>query len=348
MARETERPNGLNFLKDAIKNKKPDRLYFFYGEEDFLQNYYLERLKRILLDELTESFNFHKFTNENFDVRSFGDAVENLPMMSDRTFVLVEDIDIFKLPEDDRTKMFDILSDIPDYCCVVFYYLTVEWKADKRFKKLFDVVSEHGISVEFAKQDQRDLVSWITRHFAANKKNISHDLCVYLIDITGGTMTALASEISKICAYSDADTITKSDIDAVTEPVLAAAVFQMTDCFAERNYAAAIDKLHNLFKMQQEPLSILGAIGAHFRRLGVAKTLLDNGKNYTELMRLYRTGDYAAKKNMSASRQFSAHFYTKASELVIETDRQMKTSFDDPERLLEMLLLRLAQEAKNA
>ena len=33
-------------------------------------------------------------------------------------------------------------------------------------------------------------------------------------------------------------------------------------------------------------------------------------------------------------------------ELVLETDYQMKTSFDEQERLLELLILRLAQEAR--
>ena len=35
-----------------------------------------------------------------------------------------------------------------------------------------------------------------------------------------------------------------------------------------------------------------------------------------------------------------------AAELVLETDSRMKTSFDDPQRLLEMLILQLAQEAR--
>jgi len=31
----------------------------------------------------------------------------------------------------------------------------------------------------------------------------------------------------------------------------------------------------------------------------------------------------------------------------METDYRIKTSFDDPERLLEVLILQLAQEARN-
>ena len=221
MARKYEenKPAGLQQLKTQIKNKDWGRLYFFHGEEVFLLNHYLGLMRKNLLDELTESFNYHRFTSETFDIRDFADAVENLPMMAESTLVQVDDIDFFKFNEGDRAKMTEILSDIPDYCTVIFTYETVSWKPDKRFKKLWDAVSG-GLSVEFAKQEQRDLIAWITRHFAAQKKNISTDLCAYLIDITGGTMTTLAGEIQKICAYSGADAIKKSDIDAVTEPVL--------------------------------------------------------------------------------------------------------------------------------
>ena len=310
-------------------------------------HHYLDQLRCLLTDELTEAFNYHKLTNETFDIRSFSDAVENLPMMAEHTFVWVDDIDIFKLPEADRSKLTELFSDIPDYCTIVFTYQTVEWKPDKRQKKLWETVEKNGSVIAFEKQSYRDLIAWVTRHFAANHKQISQELCTYLIDITGGTMTALAGEISKIVAYSGADMITKSDIDAVTEPVLDAVVFQMTDMLGEGKYGAALLKLRQLLKMQQEPVAILGAIGGHFRRLGTARTLLDNGRNASELMRLCAMGEYPAKKTMAAARSFSAAFCAKAAELVLETDFRMKTSYDDPDRLLEVLILELSQEAQH-
>ncbi len=347
MAKNTAHPGALQALKNQIKEKCPARLYFFHGEETFLLHHYLEQLRRLLTDELTESFNYHKLTNETFDIRAFSEAVENLPMMAENTMVWVDEIDIFKLNEADRTKMAELLCDIPEYCTVVFTYETTQWKPDKRFKKLWEAVDQYGITVEFAKQDQRDLIAWITRHFAANRKRITQELCAYLIDLTGGTMTALAGEISKICAYSGADDIVKSDIDAVTEPVLDAVVFQMTDFLGQGQYGPALLKLRQLLKMQQEPLAILGAVGAHFRRLGAARILLDNGRPASELMRLCGMADYAARKNMSAAGRFSAAFCAKAVELIMETDRKIKTSFDDPDRLLEVLILQLAQEARH-
>lgn len=345
MAKKAAPQNALQELKYQLKTKELGRLYFFHGEETFLLNHYLAQMKKQLLDPLTESFNYHRLNNETFDIRAFADAVENLPMMADATFVQVDDIDLFKMNEGDRTKMAEILSDVPDYCTVVFTYLTASWKPDKRLKKLWEAVDGNGTVVEFAKQDQRDLVAWLTRHFAAHKKSISTDLCIYLIDITGGTMTALSGEIDKICAYSGADQIKKTDIDAVTEPVLDAVVFQMTDLLSAGRYDQALLKLQQLLKMQQEPLAILGAVGGHFRRIGTARTLLDNGRNSSDLQKLCGIPDYPARKTMEAARRFRPEFCQKAAQLVLETDYQMKTSFDDSERLLEMLILQLAQEA---
>lgn len=347
MARAQEKADELRLLKAAIKEETLDRLYFFHGEEVFLLHFYLEQIKKALIDDLTESFNYHKLTGETFDIQSFTDAVENLPMMAEHTLVWVDEVDVFKLSEGDRAKIAEIFSDIPDYCTVVFTYETILWKPDKRLKKLWEAVDKHGTIVEFAKQEQKDLIPWITRHFAAHKKSISRDLCAYLIDITGGTMTALAGEIAKISAYSGSDEIRRSDIDAVTEPVLDAVAFQMTELLSQGEGGKALQKLQQLLKMQQEPVLILGAIGSHFRRMATARTLLDHGKSAAELMRLCKLSDYAARKTMAAAGRFSAGFYAKAAELVLESDRQMKTSLDTPVRILEVLVLSLAQEVRN-
>lgn len=347
MAKKQDTVDNLPLLKTAIREKNIDRLYVFHGEEVFLLQHYFEQLRKVLIDPLTESFNFHKLTSETFDVIAFADAVENMPMMAEHTMVWIDDVDLFKMNEADRDKIADVLADIPEYCTVVLTYETIQWKPDKRYKKLWEAFENNGLMVEFVKQSQRDLIAWVTRHFAAEHKQISQELCAYLIDITGGTMTALSGEISKIAAFSAADTIVKADIDAVTEPVLDAAVFQMTSMISDGKFGQALEKLHQLLKMQEDPLLILGAIGGHFRRMATARTLLDNGRNAADLQRLYGIGDYAARKTMSAAGKFPAAFYRKTAELLLETDHQMKSSYDTHERLLEVLILRIAQEARN-
>ena len=96
---EYEKQDNLQVLKSAIRSGAPARFYIFHGEEVFLLHHYFEQLKKLLLDELTESFNFHKLNPETFDIQSFADSVEAMPMMAEHTLVQVDELDIFKLAE---------------------------------------------------------------------------------------------------------------------------------------------------------------------------------------------------------------------------------------------------------
>lgn len=345
--KETVQDSALQELKKDIRDKNLGNCYIFYGEETFLKNHYLEQIYRQRIDELTESFNYRKLTAENFTLQELIDGVEAVPMMAEYTLTVVDDVDIWKFNEDDRTRLSELLLDLPEYCTLIFTYETVEWKLDGRYKKLCDAVKKSASIVEFPKQEARDLLPWIARHFAAEKKRIAPNLCSYLLEITDGTMTTLAGEISKVCAFSGTEEITKSDIDAVVEPALDAIIYEISEQLTAGETGKALVKLTQVLKMQEEPISVLGSIGAHFRKLSTARVLQDSGSSYLELMSLYRMSDWAARKTMQSASKFSHRFLQKTAELIVETDRKMKTSTDDAKRLLEVLLLEISQEARN-
>ena len=100
----------------------------------------------------------------------------------------------------------------------------------------------------------------------------------------------------------------------------------------------ALLKLQQLLKMQEEPIKILGAVGSHFRRLSVARTLLDHGRNAEELRRLYpNLQDFAARKTMEAARQFKPEFCAKAAQLILADMTLEKRS--------ELIWIRASEEA---
>ena len=348
MAKEKAPTHNPLELKKMLKAGEYARVYVFFGEESFLRNHYVSQLKKQMVDELTESFNYHKLTQENFDIRSFSDCVESLPVMAEHTLVWIDDIDVFKLSEDEREKVAQILLDIPEYCTVLFTYETVTWHPDGRFKKLYQAMVDNGYVVEFPKQNENDLIPWIIRHFAAGGKTIAPNLCKYLMELSGGTMTALAGEIKKICAFSGADTIVKSDIDAVVEPSLDVLMYEISKSLSNGNYYGALTQLQMVLKRQEKPVAILGVIGSHFRELSAARVVLDSGEGYGKLAKLFpKRQDFVIKRLLNSAKNFSPRFYKAASKLILEADLHLKTSYDEPERILEMLIMELAQEARN-
>ena len=149
--------DGFEQLKRDLKLKNPGRFYIFHGEEAYLRSVYLQRLKDQILDELTQDFNFHRFTAENVDPQALLDAVEALPMMAQRSMVQIDDVDFFAQNEDNRTKYASIFGDLPDYCTVVLVYETVSFKPDKRKKALAQALERASV-VEFTKPAERELI----------------------------------------------------------------------------------------------------------------------------------------------------------------------------------------------
>lgn len=335
---------GFEQLKKELREKTLSRFYVFYGEEDYLRTYYLEQVKKQLLDDFTADFNFHRLNAETFSLQMLSDSVEALPMMSERSLILIEDVDLFTLKEDEREKTAELLSDLPEYCCLILNYS--EFKPDKRMKKLWSVIEKNAVLTEFCYQSESELRAWIARHFRHYGKMIAPENCSYLLQLCGLSMTQLNGEIDKICAYSGADTVVRADIDAVVEPTLDAVSFQLSDALARRDFDVAVERMNALLKMQTEPIMIVAAIGAQMRKLYAAKLCQKEGKGAQELSELLRCSPRVASVTIGQAKRFSERFCKEAVLLCCETDYQLKASYGNEERLVELLVLRLAEESR--
>lgn len=346
-----ENTEAFETLKRELKAGQYRPLYFFHGEEHYLRDHYLQMLQDKLLTGPALEFNYHRFTQENMDFQQLADAVDALPMMAQHSLIQVDDCDLSKLTEADRERLIAILSDIPDYCTVVFVFDTVPFKVDGRQKKLKETV-DAGLTVEFACQGQRELNAWIRRRFRSHNKDIEDKLCEHLTFLTGGTMTALAAEIEKIAAFSSDTLVTRQDISSVVIPVLDAEIFDLTDAISEGDYEKALTKLRTLLQMQEEPIALLGAIGGQMRRLLYARTAMNAGKGESGVAELLKASSgraphpYVLQKTMTTARRLSDGFCAKAVQLCMEADIKLKSYSGDDQRVLELLLLSMAQEVR--
>ncbi len=346
MAKKTSgTPAGSEQLKSDLKQKQLRSFYILCGQEDYLCRHYLAQIQKQLLDPLTADFNSHRLTAENFSLEAFADSLEALPMMGERTLIQLDEIDFFALPEAERDFLAQLLADLPEYCCVVL--CAQEFKPDKRKKKLWDAIERHAVIADFAYQSESDLRAWIIRHFKASGKFASPELATYLLSCCGLSMTRLDGEIEKLCAYTANDEITRSDVDAVVEPTLEAVVFEITDAIGQGDFGRALQRLHVMLKLRAEPIAVLAAVGSHLRRLRAARVLLSEGRSSAELAELCGIAPYAANKTATQARRFSDRFCEKAVLLCRDCDLRLKTSYDEPQRLLELLLLTLAEEAQH-
>ena len=308
-AKKTAKNEAYQKLKTDLKEGNPlGNAYLFYGEESYLREYYLGEIRKRLIPAGFEEFNYHALEGKDLTAQSLTEMAEAMPMMAERTLIVVTDWDIYKLSEDQRERFIALLE----------------------------------------AQDTSDLTAWIARRFRALGKQIDRQTAEYLIFLCGGLMTGLSQEIAKIGAYAKGEVITQRDIDAVADPVLSAEIFKMTDAVSQSDYNKAAAILGDLLKMQEEPIVILAALGSQLRRLYTARMAIDSGKDKYWLMELWEMrSDYPAKLLLQSAKRVSAQWCGDAVKMCQVVDLRMKSQRGvDPAEELKLLLARLGAARK--
>lgn len=333
--------SGFEKLKKDLSAGKPGQLYIFHGEETYLRDHYLNRLREVILAGGLGEFNRHDLSAKDMSPHALEEAVDCLPMIAERTLIEVTDFDLFKAGE--KEEYIRILSNLPDYCCLVFLYDVLEYKPDAR-TKLAQAVKAHGTAVNFARQSPRELADWVRRHFKAQGKDIDPRLCEELIFLCGDLMHSLQQEVGKIAAYAKGDKITRADMEAVATPQLSAVVFRIADAIGEKNFDRATAILGELYQMQKSPYEIMGAFGKQMRQLYSARLALDRQKNAAWVAGLWGMR-YPADRLMISARRFSIQWCRRAVVRCAQTDLAMKSTGQDAKELMTTLLLELANTA---
>lgn len=342
MAPKTKPDNsGYIKLKKDLSANSLGQLYIFHGEETYLRDFYLNRLKEQILTGGMGTFNLHEIEAKEMSPHALEQAIDCLPMMAERTLIMVTDFDLFKAGEKDREGYIKLFSQLPEYCCIVFLYDLIDYKGDAR-TKLAAALKQYGTVVNFVRQEQGDLVDWVRRRFKALGKDIDSRLALELVFLCGDLMTNLVGEIEKIGAYAKQPHITRADIEAVATPQLDAVVFRMTDAIGESNFDKAASVLGELYQMQEPPIKIMWSLGRQMRQIYSARLAMEHRRGAGYVASLWGIKPYPAEKLMTSARRFSLPWCRRAVVRCAQTDLAMKSTGQDAQQLLTTLLLELA------
>ena len=334
----------LEAFRRSLREERPGCCYILYGQERYLREYYARELRQTVLGSDDDPFNLRQYEGKSLDLSELSEAIDAYPSFAERTLIEVRDYDLFQGTEEERNNLISMLQELPEYCCLVFLYDTLEYKADKRKKTLYETIRNCAVSVEFPVQGQNELTRWVIRRFAAQKKEISQDNASYLIFLCGSLMEGLINEIGKIAVYAKDNRISREDIDVAAVPVVEAQTFKLTNALAEKRYDEAAELMHKLFQLNTEPIAVNAMIGSQLRRLYTARLVKDAGKGLAELSEILGGSEYACRQYMRICTGFSSAWYRNGLQRCAEADLRMKTGAGDPNSILISLFLQLAGE----
>ena len=343
--KKTTDQQAIQQLKKDLSAGTIGSLYVFYGEEGYLKKYYLQQLKDLCGGPF-EAFNTVILDGEQVSVQALTDAVDSIPMGSEKKLVVVRDYKLMQPTGDLKEFLPQLLASLPEYVCLVFYFDTVEFKPDKRLN-LWKILENNGQIIEFTQSSAASLIPWIKRHFYELGKTIDTPECEYLLFLCGASMENLLTEIAKIAAGTPQERIDRGDIDALGSRVLEATVFELTDSLLEREYSKGLMILRDLFDMKQEPVAILAAVTKQMQRLYGAKLAAAKGKSENEIAQVLGfKSAYPARRLIQSARRCSLGYLRQVQQACLEADLALKSNLPDPQRTVELLLLRFAEAAK--
>ena len=346
MAKKKEEAFNYPAELRTLKERGPERLYLLWGPEDYLREQYLFQLKKICLPEGEDDFSYKRIDGPALDANAFQQAVDAMPFMTEHTLIELRDVDINKLADADACMK--TISDIPDYCTIVFVQ-NAEYEPDGRLRFVKALRSE-GKELKFTRQSQGMLTDWIVRRFAAAGKSIELSAAQRLIFISGDLMSRLIPEIEKIAAYAGTDKVTQEDVEAVANHIPEAVVFEMTELMAQKKVNSALSVLSELLAdKNNEPIMMLAVLGKQMRQLYAARLALEKNLGTKYVMEVCSMKyDYIAAKLLTAAKGFTPAQLRRAVELCAETDYRMKSSGADPKELLKEAVLRIAAGESHA
>ncbi|MCL2044836.1 MAG: DNA polymerase III subunit delta [Oscillospiraceae bacterium] len=344
-------------LNSALTSGLVGNFYIFHGEERYLLEHSLNTIRQLMCPDGLESFNYRRYEGKDLQLDDFENAIDTLPAFAERTLIEVHDFDLFKgrktsssnnenstgpststQSKDDKERIASIMSNLPEYVCLVIIYNTLEFKPDNRVK-LDKEIQSHCQVVEFPIQEQSKLINWISRRFSALGKRISNQDAIYMAHITDGYMAALVSEIEKVSAYSDNDTISRSDIDAVVIPVVNAFAYTLTDALLEGNAQLAINTLEMLFSLREPAQKIIYSISLKMRQLLTARVCIENGISQKEFMEICSIRfDFQARILMDTARKTTLDKCCNAVIYCSQAAYDLNSSPEPESRLIELLL----------
>lgn len=328
-------PRTRKELDQALKKGQLEPVYYLYGPETYLRDQAIKQITETALERtLVRDFNDSSFNLFTDDVRDAIATAEQLPMMSERRVVRLRNFG--RLREADEEFLLAYVER-PVATSVVLF---VGDDLDKRKKLGRRLMS--GAAFEFQPLKPNELASWIRAYGTTLNAEIEPRAVNHLVEIVASDLLTLTNELNKLAAAAlPSGRITADLVEQLVSRSREHMNWDLTDNILSRKRQAALKVLRDFLDDGVEPVLLTGIIAGTFRRLAMAKALLDRGASPREIFSEIRVPQFKQATYLSMLRQIDSTAMARMMSRIAETDLAIKTSKATPRMQVEMLVCEL-------
>lgn len=329
-------------------------VYLFYGEETYLRDLALVRLKEHFEQAGQAGLDVDLIEGEATDPAGVAARAETLPFFAARRLVVVKNPSFFKAakrggetgeeespkPSGREATLLEYIKNPSPSSCLVF---TTGETIDKR-KRLFQAIKKYGREMEFTYLSPGDLSRWVAKRAGQGGRRFAPGAANALLDAAGPSLQALSLEIEKLIHYTAGrEVITAEEISLLCPPRLEENIFKVVDAVGNRRYGEALAGIQDMLAAKEPPLKILSMIARQFRILLMVRDLSERGCPVREVPEKLKIHPFVAQKATVQSRNFSKPLLTRALAALSEVDVGVKTGKMEFYPAMETFLLTLSR-----
>ena len=300
---------SIENLEKELKTGKLNNLYILYGEELFLLESSLKKIKN-LFGECVKGINY--ITIDENNVQELMSDIETPAFGYEKKLIIVRNTGLLKkegrkknteftkLREKIKNYIEENIEIIRQSIVVVF----IEEEIDTKFE-LVKIIDKLGIICNFEFQKPAQLEKRIKAICAGYEVQIDDITVKYFIECCGTNMQELINEIRKLIEYvSVGGKIEKEDIDKLSIKKLESVIFDLTDSLGKKDTRKALDVLRNLVYAKEPIQKILITLYNHFRKIYLVKLSLKYNKDVTETLDLKPNQVFLVNKYRTQAKYF--------------------------------------------
>ncbi len=323
-------------LEDDIKTKKFERVYLFFGDENYLKKTYTNKLRKALVSEAAEMMNLDIFQGKKPESQKILDSCETLPFMNDFRLVIVRDSELFiQGSKEDSEKIAGYVKSIPKSSILMF----IEDKVDKR-GKLYKAVSQNGYCVECKVPSEKEMCVWIEKKAKEKGLVIKRDVVLYFLRSVNIGMESALAELEKLSDYVGAGEILKRDVDEICAKSLEVKIFNMVAAIGNKKLKDALDIYNNMILMKESPIMILAMIARQFRIILQSKYLAEKGFYNADIAKKINQREFVISQCLSQAKNFKKKDLLKALDDCLKCDVNIKTGKIQDRLGVEMIIMK--------
>ncbi len=322
---KTAGKNDIITLKEELAKKKLRSMYVFYGEEEYLKEFYIKKIEELVPDAGLGEFNRILITGAA-DYGVYDDAWEGMPMMTDRRILLIRDSNIFTtrrsgdiVPPNDGQKAFwtEKFKRLSDDTVVIFCEKNVDARS-----ALFKAASKAGFAVKCSFMQMSDLKAYVIKKSMHKGFKIDDKTAEYLVSVIDPGLNNLEHELDKLFNFCEG-IIYKSDVDRVVSKSVQVQVFDITDGIMNNDPDSVFRVITDLKTQKESAFGVLYLIYANAEKMLHLK--LANITNRNDAAKLLGGSPWIAGRYLGGAAGFSTEALTHMVTRVPEIDYEIKS-----------------------